>query len=314
MDTRHIPGTDLHWSCIGLGCWAMGGEYWGNDSTDQDATTAIEAAIEQGINWVDTAPLYGKGHADTLIAKALRHQTVAIATKVGVRWDGQHAQSDLSSSHIQSDVENSLKRLGRDHIDLLQVHWPCQSHTPLEESFSTLNTLVDQGKVRYLGVCNYDAASLKQIRDIAPIVSLQTPYSMIRREFESDLKPTCHSLGLASLAYEPLCRGLLTGKYQKRPSFGPEDLRSRDERFTGPGFYHIQRIVNDLRRIATRLDIPVSALSLGWALQRCDFVIAGAKRASQVHENILFSGHLERQKVWQIVDQVLAIHGGVPRL
>ena len=314
MQTRRIAGTDLEWSRLGLGCWAMGGEYWGDDIDDNQSIRAIHAAEDRGINWVDTAPLYGKGHADEVLAKALRGRKMAIATKVGVRWDGEHAESDLTPKHLESDVNGSLRRLGLTHIDLLQVHWPCQKNTPLEESFGALEAIVKSGKVRYLGVSNYDAESLRVIAGITSIVSLQTPYSMLRREFEAELQPTCSDLGLSTLAYEPLCRGLLTGKYREKPSFPPSDLRYRDERFSGPAFFHAQRICGDLRRVGERVNAPLAALALGWALQRCDFVIAGAKREEQVQQNASISSLLDREKLWTIVDKILAIHGGVPRL
>ena len=314
MRTQNVIGTDLRWSRIGLGCWAMGGEYWGDDVNDKDSLATIAAAVDTGINWVDTAPLYGKGHSDILLAKALKGRDISIATKVGVRWDTDHAISDLSANHLRSDVEASLRRLGRDHIDLLQVHWPCDANTPLEESFGVLDALVKEGHVRYLGVCNYPADALKSIRQITPIVSLQTPYSMLRREFEATLMPACKALELSSLAYEPLCRGLLTGKYSQRPHFAESDLRSRDERFSGPGFFHAQRILSDLKRVATRGQAPLSALSLGWALQRCDFVIAGAKRPEQIVENASAYQLIDREKIGSVIDRILAIHGGVPRI
>jgi len=292
----------------------MGGEYWGDDVVESDSVAAIRAALDAGINWVDTAPLYGKGFSDTLIGRELKGSDVEVATKVGIRWDGEHAESDLSAEHIRSDVEASLKRLNRDQIDLLQVHWPCKNNTPLEESFGALASLVKEGKVRYLGVCNYDAERLRKIRDITPIVSLQTPYSMLRREFEAELKPTCDELELSTLAYEPLCRGLLTGKYREMPLFPPSDLRSRDDRFKGAGFLHAQRVLADLRRVGHRVGLSPAVLALGWALQRCDFVIAGAKRAHQVRENALATESLEHKTLWSVVDRILGIHGGVPRL
>ena len=313
MEYRTLIGTDLKWSRIGLGCWAMGGKYWGDDVVEADSVAAIHAAVEAGINWVDTAPLYGEGFSDSLVARELKGKDVSIATKIGVRWDGEHARSDLHPNHLRNDLEAILKRLKREQIDLLQVHWPCQENTPLEESFGTLGQFVQAGKVRYLGVCNYDAVRLKTIRRITPIVSLQTPYSMLRREFEAQLQPTCSELGLSSLAYEPLCRGLLTGKFTHRPTFPDSDLRARDERFSGPGFSHAQRIVADLKRVGQKVNLTPAALALGWALQRCDFVIAGAKRPEQVLENATGTTALTQKTLWAVVDKILGIHGGIPR-
>lgn len=315
MKRRILPGTEDSLSVVGFGCWAMGKTWWGDDVEDAVSIRAVHAALDAGINWFDTAPLYGHGHADQVLAKALAGREAFIATKVGVRWDGEHAQSDLRPQRLRADLEASLTRLDRDHIDLLQVHWPCDLDTPLEESFPELAKLQQEGLIRHLGVCNYDAKRLHQIRKITPIVSLQTPWSMVRREFEETLHPACATLGLGVLAYEPLCRGLLTGKYRSRPHFPDTDQRSWDERFQGPAFFHVQRLLRDLDSVSKRSGLPLSSLALGWLCSRSPrvFAIAGAKRPEQVWENVQFSEQLHRKKLWEIVDKILGIIGGTPR-
>ena len=284
MDMLPLPGTTTSWSRIGLGCWAMGGEYWGHVE-DMTSIKAMECAVAKGINWFDTAPLYGKGHTDKLVGQFAKKHAIRIATKVGVRWDQGHARSDLSPEHLRLDVTQSLRRLGVDHIDLLQVHWPCQNHTPLEETFGTLAKMQQEGLFSHLGVCNYTADALAQIHQITPIVSHQSPYSMIRRAYETTLAPHTTALNIANIAYEPLCRGLLTGKYTTRPVFTDPDCAVMTNVFKAPHF-RTYSVFNDIRRVAQKVDVPIAAISLGWALQRSEFVLVGAKTPEQVSENV----------------------------
>lgn len=313
MQTRTLPGTDLSLSVVGLGCWAMGGLWWGDDVRDEDSAATIDAALEVGINWFDTAPLYGKGHADEVLARALgpRKNEVIVATKVGVRWDGEggHARSDLTPAHLRADLEQSLTRLGMDCIPLLQIHWPCDLETPLEATLEELTRLQDEGKFRHLGLCNYGPDALREARSLAPIVSLQTPYSMVRREFEQGLQaavleePPCGVLG-----YEPLCRGLLTGKFETRPSFPHTDLRARDDRFARGSFERISRLVQGLERIATHFEVPVAALATAWVCRRegLTAAITGAKRPAQIRENAQAAALLDRDVPWDILDRMSA--------
>lgn len=316
MRTRRLPNTDLDLSVIGMGCWAMGGLWWGDDVTDVRSFAAVEKALESGINWFDTAPLYGHGRADEVLVRALgaRKHDVIIATKVGVRWDGdgEHAHSALSRDWIRQDVEASLKRLGLERIDLLQVHWPCELGTPLAESMGELEKLREAGKVRHVGLCNYDAAGIAEARQYVPIVSLQTPYSMLRRELEHELLPYCQQEHLGVLAYEPLCRGLLTGKFQANKRFPESDLRGRDDRFQGNRFLRALTIVSRLDLIARRKKVPVAALALGWAIRQPGMtaVIAGAKGPEQVAEHVRTLEILDDEPLWAEVDKVVAAYRG----
>ena len=316
MLTRRLPHTDLDLSVIGMGCWAMGGLWWGDDVSDARSLAAVESALDSGINWFDTAPLYGHGRADEVLIRALgaRKNQVIIATKVGVRWDGdgQHARSELTREWIRRDVEASLQRLGVERIDLLQVHWPCESQTPLAESMGELAQLQTEGKVRHVGLCNYDVAGLTEARRYVPIVSLQTPYSMLRRELEQELLPYCRKEQLGVLAYEPLCRGLLTGKFAANKRFPESDLRARDDRFQGQRFLRALTIVSRLELIAKRRKVPVAALALGWAIRQPGMtaVIAGAKGPEQVAEHVQTLAILDDEALWADVDRVVAAYRG----
>jgi len=323
MQTALLPHGGLRLTRIGLGCWTISRLWWGEDHDDARAVRTIHAALDAGINWVDTAPLYGHGHADALIRQALvGRPDVIVATKVGVRWDkgGEHAESDLRPSHVVADAEASLRRLGRDRLDLLQVHWPCERGTPIEDTVGALSRLVEAGKVRAIGLCNHDAATLARARRVAPIATLQTPLSLLRREYESELAPAVQlregdpARPVAGLAYETLCRGLLTGRFRAVPTFPDSDLRSRDARFRGPRFHHARALVGDLERVAARVGITAAALAVGWTLSRPGIAcsIVGARRPEQITEAAVGARIRERPRLWSVVDRVAAIHGGWP--
>ena len=309
MKYRTLPGTELQLSAIGFGCWAIGGKWWGDDVDDRRSIAAIHAALEHGINWFDTAPLYGHGHASEVLVEALgsKRHDVIIASKVGVRWKNQpsdHAFSDLSPDHIIEDCECILRRLRLETIPLLQVHWPCDFDSPIEATLEALMALRDAGKIRHFGVCNYKSREVQELLDYAPdLASLQTPYSMLRREFEFALRGVVAPDGaqrLGTLAYETLCRGMLTGKFASLPRFPDSDLRHADERFREPLWSRAQTLIRALRVIASKLDVPPAALAIAWVLRQpgVSVAIVGAKTAEQVADNVRAVELLPRQKVW----------------
>ncbi|HJL17137.1 MAG TPA: aldo/keto reductase [Sandaracinaceae bacterium LLY-WYZ-13_1] len=308
MKTRTIPGTDLRVSAVGLGGWALGGEHWGDDVDDDAARAAVHAALDVGITLFDTAPLYGRGHADAILREALgpRIREVVVATKVGPRYEGDHPVSDLSPANLRRDVEASLRRLGVEALDLAQIHWPCEVGTPLEASLEALVALREEGKIRHLGLCNYGPEALERARALAPIVTLQTPLSLIRREYEGGVSDAVARTGVGVLAYEPLARGLLTGKYRALPRFGPTDMRRRDPRFWAAGFSQIAPTVERLRRAAAQLNTTPAALAIAWAATRPGVLaaLAGAKRPAQVRENAEAGRLLERPGARALLDRV----------
>ncbi|HCH65828.1 MAG: general stress protein [Deltaproteobacteria bacterium] len=321
MQSVLVPYSTLRLTRIGLGCWTLGREYWGDDHDDRRAVKTIHAALAAGINWVDTAPLYGRGHADALVRQALEGRPeVAVATKVGVRWEGTrsgHAESDLSPEHIRADCEASLRRLGRDRIDLLQVHWPDQGGRRLEDSIAMLQALKDQGLIRAWGLCNYTSDAVQRARAVGLLSTLQTPYSLLRREFESALageveRPDAQGETVSVLAYETLVRGLLTGRYQSMPRFPTSDQRARDERFQGRRFVHARRLVWDLERVAQKVRVSVPALAVGWVLSRSGVAAAvvGARTPQQIEQTAGAARLAGRAKIWAVVSRLAAIHGG----
>lgn len=317
MRRTSLPGTGLELSVIGFGCWAIGGQYWGDDWSDADSANAVAAALECGINWFDTAPLYGEGHADEVLVAALadRKHNVTIATKVGARIDPDigHAISDLTPAHVAADCEASLRRLGVDVIDLLQVHWPCNLDTPLEATLDALMELQHRQLVRHIGLCNYGADALRTARDYAPIVTLQTPYSMVRREFEAQLQDVCappedDAPTMGVLAYETLCRGLLTGKFGERPpAFAPSDMRSHDQRFSGRPYHQIHQLNRAIKVLADKLNVPHAALAPGWVLSRrgVTHAIVGAKRPAQIMQTARAADLIDKTRVWSALDKYI---------
>lgn len=317
MKTRPLPGTELELSVVGFGCWALGKQYWGDDVDDATSARAVHAALDEGINWFDTAPLYGEGHADQVLVEALgtKKHDVVIATKVGVQLggEGEHASSDLRPEHVVADTEASLRRLGLETIDLLQVHWPCEHGAALDDTLAALESLRSSGHIRHYGLCNYDAEGVTQASAAEGMVSLQTPFSLLRREFEGTLKDAVTSpRRLGVLVYEPLCRGLLTGKFKHEPSFPESDMRSWDERFQGPRFLHAQGLVRDLERVAQRLDVSCAAVAVGWVIAQPSITaaITGAKTPEQIRENAQAARVAANPKAVRIIDQIAAIHGG----
>ena len=314
MKYRRLPGTDLVLSAVGFGCWPMGGEHWGDDARDDDLIAAVHAALDAGVNWFDTAPLYGRGRAESLLARALQGRRAIIATKAGVVDDGPHVYSDPTYARVVSDCEASLERLGVDCIDLLQIHWASERGTPVEEGIRAMADLQAQGKVRCFGVCNFGGEQLGAARAAGAVVSLQTPYSLLRREFESQLRGA--SAGLGVLAYETLCRGLLSGKYRRVHAFPETDMRRHDPRFSGPRFDQARRLLRDLDAVSGKVGVPVASLAIGWVLSQpgVTAAIVGMKRPAQVAQDLQCVRLLGRKKLWSVVGRIASLHEGHPVL
>ena len=298
---------------VGLGCWAFGGQHWGDDVDDASSREAIHAALDAGVTLFDTAPLYGDGHADEVLRDALgpRIRDVVVATKAGPRTEGDHPISDLSAKNLRRDVEASLARLGVETLDLVQAHWPDEGGVPLEETLEAFERLVEEGKIRFFGLCNYGPAELERAARLAPIATLQTPISLIRREYEAELAEVATRAELGVLAYEPLARGLLTAKHRALPRFPESDMRRRDPRFWAARFARVAPSLELLRQAAARLGTSPAAIAIAWVARRpgVTSVLAGAKRAAQVQENVAAAELLERAEVWPLLERVAAQFG-----
>ncbi|MBX5465568.1 MAG: aldo/keto reductase [Clostridia bacterium] len=289
VERIRIPGLDREISRIGLGTWAMGGWMWGG-SDEADAVASVERAFEMGINLVDTAPVYGFGRAEEIVGHALRRighrQELVIATKVGLEWNARgEIRRNSRPERIRQEVEESLRRLGVDVIDLYQVHWPDPS-TPVESTAETLLRLREEGKIRAIGVSNYSVAQMERWRQAAPLHTAQPPYNLFEREAEREILPYCREHGVATLTYGVLARGLLTGKFTAGTTFPEGDLRRQDPKFQGERFRHYLEAVDRLRPLAERHGRSLAQLAARWALQQPGVQVSlwGVRRPAQVEE------------------------------
>ena len=294
MQTRTLGHSGLKPSTIGLGTWAMGGGDWKfgwGPQDDQASIAAIHAAIDAGINWIDTAAIYGHGHSERVVGEAIkdRRQDVIIATKCGRVWEGDSREigKSLRRESIFREVEASLTRLQIEVIDLYQLHWP-EPDEQIEEGWAAVAELIRAGKVRFGGVCNFNLAQLKRAQSIHPITSLQPPYSMLKRDIESEIMPWCAANQVGIIAYSPMQAGLLTGRFTAaRAAALPEnDWRKRSPFFQEPQLSANLRVVERVTPIAARLSITVSQLALAWVLRlpAMTAAIAGARDPQQIQE------------------------------
>jgi aryl-alcohol dehydrogenase-like predicted oxidoreductase len=302
MKTRKLGWTDLNLTTIGLGTWAIGGGDWTwgwGPQDDEESVAAIILASEKGINWIDTAPAYGLGHSEEIVGKALKKlpRRPIVATKCGIEWDNNRKSThELKGESIRREVEASLKRLGVDVIDLYQIHWP-EPDSELEPAWQQIANMVKEGKVRYAGVCNCSIEQLKRIQPIHPVASLQPPYSMIERGAEeSGLLDYCREHNIGVVAYSPMQKGLLTGKFNKQrvQELPAEDHRRNDPNFQEPRLTANLDLVKKLTILAKRHGKTPAQMAIAWVLRRPELTaaIVGARRPSQVEETVL-AGDLE---------------------
>lgn len=275
-------GTGLNTSRIGLGTWAIGGWMWGGTDEAQSIAT-IHSAVERGVTLIDTAPVYGFGRSEEIVGKALAEgglrEKVQIATKVGIGWRGGQLYRDSRPQRVQQEIEDSLKRLRTDVIDLYQVHWP-DLETPIEDTARILEDLRRQGKIRAIGVSNYTPAQMDTFRAVAKLDAVQPPYNLFEREIEADVLPYVRNAGLTVLSYGALCRGLLSGRMTAETTFEGDDLRKVDPKFQGARFQQYLAAVEELKRLAQeRFGKSVLALALRWVLdQGPTIALWGARR------------------------------------
>jgi aryl-alcohol dehydrogenase-like predicted oxidoreductase len=294
MKTKRLGNSDLYITPVGFGAWAIGGAGWEfgwGDQDDKDSIAAIHRALELGVNWIDTAAVYGMGHSEEVVASALSSWSGTrpyVFTKCGLLGDEQgYVHRNLRANSIRRECENSLRRLKVDAIDLYQIHWPSED---LEEGWGEMARLQEEGKVRWIGVSNFDASQLRRAERIAPVISLQPPYSLIRREVEPDILPYCHSHGIGVIVYSPMQSGLLTGamtreRVEKLPD---SDWRSRDPEFREPKLSKNLALVERLRKIGQKYGVPPGQVAVAWVLRNpaVTAAIVGARNSQQVEQNV----------------------------
>ncbi|MBV9867201.1 MAG: aldo/keto reductase [Abitibacteriaceae bacterium] len=286
MEKRRLGRSDLEVTVLTMGCWQAGKSQW-TGVTDEDSIAAIRAAIDAGINFLDTAEGYGSGHSEEIVAQAIegRRDEVLIATKV--------SPHNLTTEKVVESCENSLKRLNTDRIDLYQIHWPAGSwggpQIPIDETMVALTKLVEQGKVRALGCSNFNGQQIEEALQHGRLDSLQPPYSLFFRPYEFDgTFKTCVDNGVGIIAYSPLAQGLLTGKFNKDNRPGENDNRSGNALFKGETYDKALAAVDALKPIAKKYGKSTGQLSLQWLLAQpgVTSVIVGARTAEQVKDNI----------------------------
>ncbi len=304
MKTRKLGRTELNLSTIGLGTWAIGGGKWKfswGPQDDRESISTIRRALELGINWIDTAAVYGLGHSEEIVAQAIKglRDKPIIATKCERVWDKNgNISGRLKKESIRAEIEASLRRLKVEVIDLYQIHWP-EPDKDIEEAWETMAGLIKKGKIRYAGVSNFSLQQLKRVQPIHPVSSLQPPYSMLERSIEKKVLEYCSRNDIGIIVYSPMQKGLLTGKFNRErvQNLPEDDHRRRDPRFQEPELSANLKLVEGLRSIAEKSGRTVGQLAIAWVLRRPEITaaIVGARRPSQIEETVA-SGDWEVSK------------------
>jgi len=291
MQTRKFGKTDMETTPIGFGSWAVGGSGWAagwGPQDDEESVAAIRRALELGVNWIDTAAVYGLGHSEEIVARALEgvSERPYIFTKCSMVWDenGEIGNS-LKAESVKRECDASLRRLRTDVIDLYQIHWP-NPDEEIEEGWAAMAELKAEGKVRHIGVSNFDVGQMKRAREIAPVESLQPPYSMLSREIEDEILPYCQENSITVIVYSPMKSGLLTGKMTKEraESLPEDDWRSRAPAFQEPQLSRNLELVELLKEIGGRHDASPGEVAIAWTLRHpaVTGAIVGGRRPNQI--------------------------------
>jgi aryl-alcohol dehydrogenase-like predicted oxidoreductase len=281
MQTRQLGNSDLHITVLGIGAWAIGGAGWLFSWSHQDdnaSIAAIHAALDAGMNWIDTAAIYGLGHSEEVVAKAVKSRANKpyVFSKCARIWDeNRQIGKSLKADSVRRECEASLRRLKVDVIDLYQIHWP-EPDEEVEEGWATLARLKEEGKVRWIGVSNFNLGQLKRAQAIAPVTSLQPPYSLIRREVEEDVLPYCAEHNIGVIAYSPMGSGLLTGAMTREriENLPEDDWRRRGPQFQEPLVTRNLKIADKLKEIAARHNRSAGEAAIAWVLRNS--VVTGA--------------------------------------
>jgi aryl-alcohol dehydrogenase-like predicted oxidoreductase len=288
---RTLGNSDLRLTPIGFGAWAIGGGNWEfawGPQDDNESISAIHRALDLGVNWIDTAAIYGLGHSEEIVGRALKstsHKPL-VFTKCSMRWDADRSiYRSLTRASLTEEVEASLRRLGVDTIDLYQIHWP-NPETEIEEGWETLARFREQGKVRWIGVSNFSVDQMKRAQKVAPITSLQPPYSMLRRAIEEEILPFVQANNIGVINYSPMVSGLLTGKMtaERIAAFPADDWRRRAVEFNEPRLSRNLRLVELLREIGNAHNVSPGVVAVAWTLHHpaITAAIVGGRSAQQV--------------------------------
>ncbi|MFW6223559.1 MAG: aldo/keto reductase [Spirochaetota bacterium] len=288
MEYRQLGTSDVRISAVGMGTWAIGNDFWGAVD-DNESIRALQAGIDAGITFIDTAPAYGAGHAEQVVGRAVkgRRDEVVIGTKVGIIRTEDDFIRNLTADSVRREVDDSLRRLGVDTIDLYQIHWP-DPKTPMDETMGELNKAQQAGKFRYLGVSNFNLAQMDEIRRYGDIVSLQPHYSLLKRNIEGKVMQYCIDNNIGIVNYGTLAGGILTGKFREIPEFEDGDNRAKFYPwFKEPVWSRIQSMLEVMRQIADDRGVSVAQVAINWTTRQPGITSAlvGAKNPSQAQSN-----------------------------
>jgi aryl-alcohol dehydrogenase-like predicted oxidoreductase len=305
MIYRQLGNSDLKVSAITFGAWAIGGWMWGGADKD-DAIDAMHAALDHDMTTIDTAAVYGFGLSEQLVGKAIKgkqRDKIQILTKFGLNWTDSKGEyffdtisnegkplkiyKHSSKESVIKECETSLKNLGTDYIDLYQIHW-ADATTPIQETMEALGILIQQGKIRYAGVCNYEKPLVEEALKYLPIISDQMPYSMVRRDIEKELVPFCSKHNIGILAYSPLQRGILTGKMKPDHKFNEGDTRPNSTYYKEPNFSRILKFIEEIEPLAKSRGITPGQMVINWTIQQpcITTALVGARNRKQVIDNV----------------------------
>jgi len=314
MKKRKVKLMDEEFSVIGFGCWGLSGPGSWNNSSDEESIKAVNTAVELGVNFFDVAPVYGFGHAEEILGKALagKRHDVLIGTKCGLIWDDQYRIiNNLTPESVFKEIDDRLRRLGTDYIDIYQLHWP-DHNTPIEDTMEALVKIKESGKVRHIGVSNFPVQLTLKAMEYVPIVSQQCLYNMIQRNFDSyhataleyrtedEIIPLCKENGQAFFPYSPLFQGLLTDKSKGGLDFDENDVRYNNPQLKGENLKKNLKIVEKLRALSNKIGKPLSQLAINWLLKNeaVTSVICGIQSAHDIEENVASLS-------WEIDDDML---------
>jgi aryl-alcohol dehydrogenase-like predicted oxidoreductase len=297
MKTNQLGNSDLFITPVGYGSWAIGGSGWQfawGSQNDRDSIAAIHRALELGVNWIDTAAVYGLGHSEEVAAQALeswRGPRPYVFTKCGLRWDAQgQTHKVLTAASIRQECEQSLRRLKIDAIDLYQIHWPVEDVPELEEGWHTMAQLQREGKARWIGVSNFNVEQMQRAQAIAPITSLQPPYSLVHPDVERNILPFCKHQGIGAIVYSPMASGLLTGAMTREriAKLPVDDWRKSNPDFNEPGLTANLALVSRLRKVGKLHGYAPGAVAVAWTLRHSAVsgAIVGARKPEQVDDMI----------------------------
>ena len=295
MRYKKFGNTDMNVSAMAVGTWAIGGDRWGDDVNDRDSIDAIRAMLDRGVNFIDTAPVYGHGHSERVVGQAIKgydRSKLFISTKFGLTWDDNEPSAphkrNATYANCMREIDDSLRRLDTDYIDVYIVHWPdTELNTPAEETMRALQELKKAGKIRYIGVSNYSVEQIEDIMRYGQVDAQQPPYSMVNRSME-DLMRWGHEHGLANMTYGSLGSGILTGSIRELPKFDANDLRvTFYDYFKEPKFSRVMELLKTLDKIAEAHHCPVAQVAVNWSTQNplADICLMGVRNAREAVEN-----------------------------